>query len=195
LWELPPEAKKLAEIAYRNSNQLVNLINDLLELEKFESGKMKIELKPVDLNVLLKQAIEVNSFQAEQSGVKFSLENNLSEAKIIADPFRLMQVLNNLFGNAIKFSPEKDMVIITVERYQKNIRVAVVDHGPGIPKEFQKKIFEKFAQGESSKKRGSGLGLHISKNIIEKMGGQIGFETNSAGTTFYFDLPELREEK
>jgi len=195
--EIPPQAKALVEIGYKNSERLVLLINDILDIEKIESGKMDFKIEPVQLIPLVEQAIEANIAYGEQFDVKFKLHNDLNNVWVKVDSDRLMQVLTNLLSNAAKFSPQGETVAIAVARDGKKIRVEVRDRGPGIPEEFRPKIFQKFAQADSSdtrQKGGTGLGLSISKAIIEKFGGQIGFETDrGTGSTFYFGLPEWQE--
>lgn len=192
--ELPEQAKRMVDIAHRNSERLRGLINDILDSEKIEAGKAEFHLQPLELTPLVKQAIEDNHVYAQQLGVEFVLENAMPGIRVNADSSRLMQVFTNLLSNAAKFSPPNDVVVISVSRHDEAVRVAVTDHGPGVPQDFQKHIFQKFSQAQSlgaRKKGGSGLGLSISKAIVEKMGGQIGFETEiDVGTTFYFDLPE-----
>jgi CheY-like chemotaxis protein len=116
-----------------------------------------------------------------------------------ADYDRLIQVLTNLLSNAAKFSPPNGEVEISVLRHEKNIRISVTDHGPGIPKEFHDRIFERFAQADPMDprhKQGAGLGLSIVKAIVERLGGMIDFETNpDLGTTFYFELPEYHKDE
>jgi PAS domain S-box-containing protein len=195
---IPPQVQSMLDIAYKNCERLILLINDILDIEKIESGKLVFNPKVVEMMPLVQQALEVNRAYAEQYGVTFSLDQSLSEARVKADPDRLMQVFANLLSNAAKFSPTGETVSIAVARREQTIRVSVTDHGNGIPADFQERIFQKFAQADSSNTRqkgGTGLGLSISKTIIEKMGGQIGFETTPGkGTTFFFDLAEWQDE-
>ncbi|MBI4789941.1 MAG: PAS domain S-box protein [Chloroflexi bacterium] len=194
--DIPPQAKSLVEIAYKNSERLVLLINDILDIEKIESGKMIFHFKPLELAPLIEQAIEVNRGYAAQFGVQLALEPATTGIQVNGDSDRLTQVLTNLLSNACKFSPRDSTVQVSVAPHADNIRIAVRDHGPGIPDEFRSRIFQKFAQADSSdtrQKGGTGLGLSISKAIVEKHGGQIGFATaKGVGTTLYFDLPEWR---
>ena len=197
--ELPPQTKGLLDIAYNNSERLTRLINDILDIEKIESGKMEFNFQPLELMSLVKQAIEANHAYAEQFEIEFVLKDTLTDAKVNADSDRLMQLFANLLSNAAKFSPPNDTVEISVSRHDKAIRVAITDHGPGIPEKFRSRVFEKFAQADSSdarQKRGTGLGLSIAKAIVEKHGGKICFDTEiNVGTTFYFDLPEWHEQE
>lgn len=188
------QAQSLVDIAYKNSERLIRLINDILDIEKIESGKMVFELKPIELMPLVNQAIEANIAYGHQFGVEFAIESELPDARVNADSDRLTQVLTNLLSNAAKFSPRGSTVDVGVARHNSTLRVSVSDHGSGIPEEFRSRMFQKFAQADSSttrQKGGTGLGLNISKAIVERLGGQIGFETEpDTGTTFYFDLPE-----
>jgi len=192
--ELPEQAMRMADIAYRNSERLLRLINDMLDLKKIEAGKMEFHLEPLELALIVEQTIDANSVYAEKLDAKFVLEDASPGIKVNADASRLMQVLTNLLTNAAKFSRPNDAIVISVSRHDDTARVAVTDHGPGIPKEFQDRIFQKFEQAKSNgtcKSAGTGLGLSIAKVFVERMGGQIGFETETdVGTTFYFDLPE-----
>ncbi|MEN9208957.1 MAG: PAS domain S-box protein [Thermostichus sp. DG_1_6_bins_120] len=203
--QLPPQVQSLVEIALKNSERLVMLINDILDIEKIESGKMQFEIRPVELMGLLQQAIEANRAYAAQFDVELVLDPTLYSTtgipltgiQVNVDPNRLMQVMNNLLSNAAKFSPPGQTVRVWAEQVQEGIRVCVQDRGPGIPEEFRSRIFQKFAQADSSdtrQKGGTGLGLSISKAIVERFGGTIGFVSNPApnqqGTTFYFTLPQ-----
>lgn len=192
--EIPERAKSMVDIAYKNSERLVRLINDILDVEKIESGKMVFQLKPLDIVPLIEQTIESNRSYGEQYHVKYVVTKALAAAMVNVDSDRIIQVLTNLLSNAAKFSRPDSIVEITVQRVDERIRVAVHDHGTGIPEEFKGRIFQKFAQADSSdtrQKGGTGLGLSIVKAIVEKHGGTIGFDTvPGEGTTFYFDLPE-----
>ena len=191
---LPAQADAMIEIAHRNSERLVRLINDLLDLQKIESGTVPLHPEPLEMLPLVEQVIEANYAYGSRYGVMFELAEDEPDLWVHADADRLMQVLTNLLSNAAKFSPAESTVNVAVGRHHESVRVTVADHGPGIPKEYQALIFEKFAQVDASssrQKEGTGLGLSISKAIIEMHGGRIGFDTApDQGTTFYFDLPE-----
>jgi signal transduction histidine kinase len=190
---LPEKARQLLEVAHRNSQRLVRLIGDVLDLQKIESGTMPFELRPVEIGPFLEQAIEANEAYGAQFGVSFVLNGVPPRIGIKADPDRLMQVITNLLSNAAKFSPSYRTVLVAAQRNAGVVRVTVTDRGPGIPEEFRARIFQRFAQADSSttrEKGGTGLGLNISKAIVERMGGHIGFETEvGVGTTFYVELP------
>ncbi|MFL5805062.1 MAG: ATP-binding protein [Roseiflexaceae bacterium] len=191
--EIPAQTMAMIEIARTNSERLLRLINDFLDIEKIEAGKMAFTLWPLQIMPLVEQAIAANRAYGEQFGVIFVLEHVAPGATIATDSDRLMQVLNNLLSNAAKFSPPGGTVYVAVACREGTLRIGVRDRGPGIPAEFRSRIFQKFAQADSSdtrQKGGTGLGLSIAKAIVERLGGQIGYETElSVGTTFYVDLP------
>jgi len=192
--ELPAPSKNLLDIAYRNTERLVRLINDILDIEKIESGKMSFEMKPQYLMPIIEQAIETSRAYGDQYGVSFELVATLPEAKVYVDHDRLTQVMTNLLSNAAKFSQQNGRVEISVTSSQGKFRVSVSDHGEGIPDAFRSKIFQKFSQADASdtkKKGGTGLGLSITKAMIEQMGGSMGFDSQvGVGSCFYFELPE-----
>ena len=210
LGELSEEVNKMIVIAYDNAERLIRLINDILNIEKIEAGKMEFRNAPVDICHLIEQTIETNrpygSERRQQrrgarfegyDDIKFVFERSLPGVKVYADSDRLTQVSTNLLSNAAKFSPPGGTVDVSVSRHNGFVRVAVSDQGPGIPEEFHDRVFEKFSQADSSDTRekcGTGLGLSICKAIVEKLSGEIGFDTKTdVGTTFYFDLPEWKE--
>lgn len=192
--ELPIEAQELVNIAHKNTERLILLINDILDIEKIESGKMSFALRPVKLMPLVEQAIVANQAYAEQFNVTLKLTATLPDVEVNVDSQRLIQVLTNLLSNAAKFSPPGETVAVSVTARNQRIRISVKDRGSGIPQAFRDRIFQKFAQADSSdtrQKGGTGLGLSIAKAIIERLDGQIGFETElNVGTTFYCDLPQ-----
>ncbi|MGH6640232.1 MAG: PAS domain S-box protein, partial [Polaromonas sp.] len=195
--ELPEKAKSLVGIAKNNCERLIRLINDILDSEKIESGKMRFELQTLELAPLMELALAANEGFAAQHNVKLVLRTPRVPVQVNVDSDRLIQVVTNLLSNAIKFSPAEGLVQIVVRRESGRVRVEISDSGPGIPEEFRGRIFQKFSQADSSdtrQKGGTGLGLSISKAILERMEGSIGFTTESAvGTTFFFELPEWRE--
>lgn len=192
---LTDQGRILLDIAIRNSDRLGRLINDILDIEKIESGKMDYEFKDLDLRFLLEQAIEANRSYGEPLGVGFDLGIVPEGARIRADEDRLMQVLANLLSNAAKYSPRGERVLLWAERRDSHLRVSVMDHGAGIPDEFKGRIFQRFAQADSSdtkQKGGTGLGLAVSKAIVEGHHGHMNFEkAQGGGTVFYFEIPEL----
>ena len=191
--ELPDRARPVLDIAQRNSKRLLALINDILDLQKIESGRLEFHLERLDLVLLVCQSLEANAAYAAQLNVEFALDHSLPELWIESDAARLNQVLANLLSNAAKFSPENAQVKVTVKKSGQSARVEVHNGGEPIPEDFQLRIFQKFAQADTSVTRprgGTGLGLSICKAIVEQLGGTIGFTTHpQKGTTFFFELP------
>ncbi len=192
--EMPDTANKMLNIAHKNSLRLIHLVNDLLDMDKLTAGKMHFELKFQPILPIVAQSIEANSAYAAQYNVKFKLNSMIrDDLRVNIDAQRLQQVLANFLSNAAKFSPPEDVIELRVENVYHTVRVSVIDKGPGIPEEFRNRIFQKFSQADSSdtrQKGGTGLGLAICKEIIERMGGRIGFMSDGVkGTQFYFDLP------
>lgn len=194
--EISEEARGLLNITHKNSERLIGLVNDILDIEKIEANKMVFHFSPLDLKELAERAIELIRPYGEQFHVSFVLEDVNSEVYVRADRDRLLQVMTNLLSNAAKFSEAGSRVRLSLNKRNDMVRFSVRDNGPGIPEDFQGKIFSKFSQADSSDTRnkgGTGLGLSISKAIIEKHEGTIGFDTSPGkGSTFYFDLPEYR---
>ncbi len=197
--ELSAQGEALVKMARNNTSRLVHLINNILDIDNIQSGKMRLNLKPVELMPLVNQAVEENRTLAQQSGIKFLFSAVLPGAKVYADHKRLIQVVDNLLSNAAKFSPPGGAVEIAVVRRGMAIRVSVTDHGPGIPKKFHDHVFEKFAHIDSSDTRqqsGAGLGLSIARAIVERHGGHMDFEAQlEGGTRFYFELPEWHDDQ
>ena len=196
---LPEKLGRMLDIAYNNSDRLIRLINDILDIEKLESGMMEYKMAPVALGALLEAAIEENRGFAEAHGVRFMLSGEQQDATVNGDHDRLMQVLANLMSNAVKFSPKDAEVDVTLTQQDGNFRISVTDHGPGVPTEFRDKIFGRFSQADSSDSRqkgGTGLGLNITKSIVEHHGGSVSFKTKAGdGATFYVDLPKSETTK
>jgi PAS domain S-box-containing protein len=191
--DLPPDAALFLGMAQQNSEQLAALINDVLDLEKIESGLMPFDEGAVVIAPLLERAVALNTPYADRFEVRLELGRPLPEATVSGDPDRLLQVMANLVSNAVKFSPAGSAVTVSAAARDGTVRIAVADAGPGIPDEFRGRIFEKFAQADGSdtrKKGGTGLGLSICRAIVERLGGTIGYESEAGkGTVFYFELP------
>jgi PAS domain S-box-containing protein len=190
---LPDSVMRLIAIAHTNAQRLVRLINDILDIEKIESGTTIFKLGRVAARRLVEQAIEANRGFAAGFGVSVRLNAASEEAMVRADPDRLTQVVTNLLSNAVKFSPRGREVEVRIGQHLDNVRIAICDRGCGIPQEFGSRIFEKFAQADASdarQKGGTGLGLSIVKQIMIRLNGDVGFEPNpGGGTIFYVDLP------
>ncbi|HHO76000.1 MAG TPA: PAS domain S-box protein, partial [Deltaproteobacteria bacterium] len=188
----------------RESDNLLNLINDILDFSKIEADKMEFENIPFDLRVLIEDLASSFAIRSEKKGIEFfSFISPDVPVRIIGDPGRLRQVLTNLASNSLKFTEKGDVFIrveVSRELAEKvEIRFAVRDTGIGIPKDKQEKIFESFTQADGSTTRrygGTGLGLTISKKIVEMMGGQIGLQSSQGhGSTFSFTAVfEIQQE-
>ncbi len=191
--DLPPKLQRMLETANRNSERLTFLINDILDLEKINAGKLDLRLEAVNLAALAKRAVDENEGYALSHNVKLKLSFESDETTTVrVDEHRLLQVFANLISNAVKYSPEEDTVDVVVKRTNGRVRVSVIDKGAGIPVEFRPRIFGRFAQADSSdtrEKGGTGLGLTITKAIIEQLGGSIDFNSEPGeGAEFYFEL-------
>ncbi len=190
---LSDNVKALLEVAQNNCERLILLINDILDMDKIAAGQMRFDLQRESLARLLSQSVEAQVGFAGKFGVKLELVNAPPQLELKTDSSRFVQVMANLISNAVKFSPEGGVVIIRSKVEDESVRVEVIDQGPGIPKEFQARVFEKFSQADSSRTRtrgGTGLGLHISQQIVEVLGGSIGFQSvPDEGTTFWLLFP------
>lgn len=197
--EVPSKVAGLIKIAHSNSERLVRLINDILDIEKIESGRIPFDPRPMALRQPIEQAVEGNRGYLAERNVRIVLDDQAPGATASVDPDRLHQVMGNLLSNAIKYSPQDGEVIVRLERHEGKIRISVIDSGPGIPRGFQSRIFGKFEQADASDSRqrgGTGLGLSISKAIVDRLGGTLSFDTGlDAGTSFHLDLPEIVEDR
>lgn len=190
---LPDKALRLIQIAHDNSERLVRLINDILDIEKIESGKLALEVEPLQLAELIEEAVHANLAYAEAHEVTIRTLPIPPAARILADRDRLMQVLANLISNAAKFSEAGGEIEIEARPGPLGYRILVKDRGSGIPEAFRTQMFTKFAQADSSdtrQKGGTGLGLSIAREIMLRMNGDIGFAAREGGgTIFHIDLP------
>jgi PAS domain S-box-containing protein len=190
--KLSSEAHKLTEISQENTNRLLMLIDDILDISKIEMGELSFEFKKLELREFLEEVIRTMEHYARQHHVKLVLKRNCDSVYVNADHDRLMQIMGNLLSNAVKFSPPRGVVETSMECIAEGVKISVKDNGPGIPREFQDVVFDRFTQYDSSDSRrtgGTGLGLAITKALVEKHAGRIGFDTSESGTTFYIVLP------
>lgn len=191
------EAKNLIELAYKNSGRLVRLINDIVDFERIESGRMDFDLQIIDLVPLVMLAIGPIKEYAHGRNVEFVFEKPAKGGKVMVDAEKLNKVISNLIVNAVRLSPANDQVKIEVTRKNNMLRLSVTDHGPGVPDAFRKYIFQKFVQVDATDiryKAGAGLGLSIAKAIVERFGGVVDYySVPHLKTTFFIDLPEVDE--
>jgi signal transduction histidine kinase len=191
--ELPSDVRQLVLLAERNSVRLIALINDILDFEKLESGRMEMTHAPAPLLRILRQAVEVIAPVAAQEQVTIELRAEV--AVVHGDEARLAQATVNLLSNAVKYSPRGGTVTVTASVSRGWTEVQVRDEGPGIAVALQPKLFRRFQQIESSDSRpkgGAGLGLAMCKAIVEQHGGTVGVESREGeGSTFWFRIPAL----
>jgi len=195
LGELSAEATSVVDIAEQNVARLVQLVNDILDMQKIESGKMDFDPTVCDLADLVNRSALDNRAYAEPFGVRIEITERPERALVRVDRNRMLQVLANLISNAVKFSPPGGVVTLRIVPQDSLFCVEVHDDGCGIPEEFRDRIFGRFAQADASTSRmrgGTGLGLHISKSIVERPRGTITFQSDAvSGTTFCVALPVL----
>ncbi|HKC82235.1 MAG TPA: HAMP domain-containing sensor histidine kinase [Gemmatimonadaceae bacterium] len=176
----------------RASQRMNRLIEDLLEVVRQESGKMKLDVEDVSVASLVSQTAEMFQATAAEKGVSLRVEETAPDLAVRGDSERIMQVLSNLVGNALKFVPSGGRVVLKCERDDPDAICSVADSGPGIAPEDLDRLFEKFWQRRRTDKRGVGLGLAIARGIVEAHGGRIWAESNvGVGSTFYFTLPAV----
>lgn len=192
---LSEPAARLLAIAHSNSQRLVRLVNDILDIEKLESGQVVFDLRRVGVRTLVERTIESIRGFAEGHSVKIRFEARPAIDDVRADTDRLAQVVTNLLSNAIKFSPPDGEVLVTIAKEEEidRVRISVRDHGSGISADFKPRIFERFAQADATnarRKGGTGLGLSIVKRIVDRLAGAVGFDdAPGGGTVFYVELP------
>ena len=188
--ELPAAAAKLGQIALNNAERLARLINDLLDMQKIEANMMDFNFQRLAVAGLIADVLESNQAFAQRLGVSLVLEGDASNYSLRVDADRFAQVMANLLSNACKYSPTGEQVNIRLTpRENQRLRIEVIDRGPGIPAGFSERIFQKFTQADASDTRakdGTGLGLTIAKELVEKMDGAIGFYANPQGGTIFF---------
>ncbi len=189
--ELPGEAAEMVALAIENTDRLVRLVNDILDIERMDAGHLPLERAPVGVGELVRQSAQALQGTAEDAGVRLCVD--VEELEVCADADRVVQALVNLLGNAIKFSPPGGVVTVAVAPGEGCARFSVTDSGRGIPAEQLDSIFERFNQVDASdarEKGGTGLGLAIARGIVESHGGHLWAEsTPGEGSSFRFTLP------
>lgn len=194
--KLTNDQKEFLDRSIVSAQQILAIVNNILNVSKVERGAFTVSLRPVDLVELIETAVSESKILASQKNILLEFKKpERSIPKVSADNLRVSEVLNNLINNAITYSQSGGKVEVNIQSDDKGVVTSVVDNGPGIPTEAQPKIFTKFfraqgALGKSSNSQGSGLGLFISKSIVDLHKGQIWFESEPGkGTTFHFSLP------
>ncbi|MGA9347444.1 MAG: ATP-binding protein [Anaerolineae bacterium] len=196
--EDPVVQREFLTRAAQDAHRLTALVNDLLDVSRLEAGGLQFELEKVDLSALIAETLEFLQGLAGKKGISMTYIGPKTSLIVQADRHWLQQVLINVVGNAIEFSKANCPILVTGQVVSSHVRIEVIDQGPGIPPEALPKLFNKFYQADSAVKRaggGTGLGLYISKQIIEAHGGQIGVESElGKGSTFFFTLPVQRNK-
>ncbi|MFT7338097.1 MAG: PAS domain S-box-containing protein [Marinobacter maritimus] len=200
---LPEKARDMMAIAKRNAQQLTRLINDLLDMEKLVEGMLDIKLERQPLQPLLEQAVATNQSYGAQRKITIDPVSDIPGSDVFVDGQRLLQALNNLISNAIKFSPDNGRVYLSacheLSEGKPTVLIGVEDNGQGVPTAFRDQIFQRFAQADSSDTRsrgGTGLGLAITRELITAMGGEVGFESlPGQGATFWIRLPVAHSDR
>lgn len=190
---LPESLARMIHIALQNGQQLALIINDILDMDKLVAGKMEFNLQELAASSLITTSIENNQSFARQYQISFEFDQPEQELTVKADPQRVHQVMSNLLSNAAKFSKSGNKVEISIAKLANSVKFTVKDYGEGIPQQYQDRLFKKFSQVDSSstrRKGGTGLGLSICKEMVERMQGEIGFNSiEGQGSSFYFTLP------
>ncbi|MEN3793063.1 CHASE domain-containing protein [Fulvimarina sp. MAC3] len=190
---LAPNIEKLLRIAHSNCERLVDLINDILDIEKISSGEISLKREVHDFETLVHESVDTLETIFEKAEAKVVVETAGADFEVEVDAHRTQQVLVNLLSNAAKFSPAGGTIRLKVEGRRDMVRFSVADEGPGVPAEFKAKIFTRFSQADSSSTRakgGTGLGLSICKAIVERMDGRVGYYNEpGSGAVFWFELP------
>ncbi|WP_407293741.1 CHASE3 domain-containing protein [Stutzerimonas zhaodongensis] len=193
--EIDDGARSLLDIAHKNSERLVRLINDILDIEKLEAGRLPFHFARCDVQALIEQALADLKPYGNDYGVSLVLviPDGPIQSEANLDPDRFAQVMANLLSNAIKHSPAGGVVSVDLRRHGASLEIGVQDTGQGIPESFRSRIFERFAQADSSdarKRGGTGLGLAITRSLVQQMHGRIGFDSKEGqGTRFWLRLP------
>lgn len=192
---LTSEAKEVLNLTSANSERLDKLLDDLLDISQIERGSLRINMMDVSLRPIVSEVISTLFIEAKQKNISL-IQKSTEEIAAKADVDRLKEVLTNLIGNAVKYTPEGGKVVVDVSKEGEFAKIYVADNGIGIPEENQKHLFEKFYRVENDQTKavkGNGLGLFVAKQLVERMGGQIGVISKPGeGTTFYFTLPRYR---
>jgi PAS domain S-box-containing protein len=196
--KFPEKLHSVVNIAYANCGRLELLINSILEVEQISAGKKSYKMVPINLALLVEEAVVASMGYGVEYGVTFIYSDTDEPLTVNADKDSFMQVMANLLSNAAKFSLTDGKVEVSVGRHNESARIIVKDYGSGIPEKAMPTIFDRFTQADSSDRRakgGTGLGLNIAKTIVDAHDGSISFTSElGEGTTFYVDLPVVEAE-
>jgi signal transduction histidine kinase len=182
---------RLLETSRRSSEKLLNLVNDILDINKMEAGKLKLSVHPVDINQMLEENAEAVRVLTELEGQYLHLDLSTSLPEVICERRLISRVVGNLLSNAIKHTPDGGSITISSRvQDEDHIAISVADTGYGIPVEYREHLFEKFSQAKGEEQRGTGLGLTFCRMTVEAHGGEIWVESEvNKGSTFTFTLP------
>jgi signal transduction histidine kinase len=191
LGEIPPQALRMLDIASNNTERLMRLINDILDLERMNAGRSVLHMQACDAELLARQAVQSVATMAQEADVQVTV--GITDISFVADPDRVVQTLTSLVANAVKFSPKGSTVKVSARIVDGGVRFDVVDNGRGIPSDQLERVFDRFLQVDASDSRvhgGTGLGLAISRHIVDQHGGRIWAESElGKGSTFSFGIP------
>ena len=184
------ETREYLEVIGRNAAEALRLIGDLLDIEQIAVGKLGLQMERHDIGEIIRHTVATHVHQALAKSLSLDVIADGAGVTILCDRVRISQVLSNLVGNAIKFSPPKGRITLSAKAEASTLQISVADNGPGIPAEMRKIVFERFWQLGKADRRGLGLGLYISMMIIEAHGGRIWIDSQAAeGSTFHFAIP------
>ena len=193
LLEEPKDVKELASSINRSADEMLRLIEDLLDVERMAAGKLTLHIEQHHVSEIIKEAVEKFKGTAASKGITLQAAPQDVCGYVVCDQSRVMQVLSNLIGNAIKFTPAKGQICVSCQRAGPEggeVRISVSDNGEGIAPEKIKTIFDRFSQIHNQDRRGIGLGLYIAKMMVEEHSGRIWVESKlGEGSTFHFTLP------
>ncbi|MES2980443.1 MAG: GAF domain-containing sensor histidine kinase [Pseudomonadota bacterium] len=185
---LPPAVASMISMAARNTEHLLAIVNDMLDLEKIAVG---FDIRPIEVTAVFNEIAASQRFGVQAKGVLLNLDSPPG-LRVMADSKRLRQILENLVSNALKFAPPGSVIGLDAHMHEGHVRLSVTDAGPGIPENFRAKIFGRFAQADMETTRikgGSGLGLSIVKSLTENMNGHVSFDSRPGKTSMHVDLP------
>lgn len=191
---LNEEQLQLLESIREDSNRLLKITGELLDMSQVETGNIQLNMQQSDAYSIVQYAVDATRTQAEQKHIRISVDADDNIPNINMDSEKTAWVLTNFITNAIRYSPEDSEIILSLKKKDKGVCYAVKDFGKGIDSRYRERVFERYFQIPGSSKSGTGLGLAISKDFIEAQGGKIGVETEQGmGSTFFFYLPECSE--